>query len=261
MKKLLFILVILVTSCSSYNQISDLDKYQLKGNISSIKTYKNTRSSKKHLRYKAEFNAIGNLTNIYVYMVHSDDVFEKKEYNYKKGKLISIDIYNPLSEQHTKSIQEWKGNRISKIIHDEFMYDEYIKDKQKTIIKSFILGDYRGKTIEQHNKDGYPIEQIKYDSKGKEIERAIIKWENNIPVQYSSNKCSYYTELNEYGYPKHSVNCSISYASHIVVTPDNNKQYYYEYEYDDKGNWIKCNIYEGEDKKLWQIFQREITYK
>lgn len=46
----------------------------------------------------------------------------------------------------------------------------------------------------------------------------------------------------------------------VLVSMYENNVYYIEYEYDEKGNWIKQIVYEGEMKKPYTISDRTIVY-
>ena len=74
----------------------------------------------------------------------------------------------------------------------------------------------------------------------------------------SYKESSYSISYNENGYTKKTENC---YILSNTIHPNNEGTYYYEYEFDDKDNWIKCIIFKGDSKKPYLLIEREIYYK
>lgn len=277
MKKYLFLLSLLIISCND-NKTTDLDVNQLNGNVASVKisTYeadsKFGEIVKGDLEYNGvsiiEFNESGYITSTSVFESNGE-LYSKSKYFYKEEKLDYVVGYNAEGDLEFKTVHNWDNNELLSVIHydkdgKEICRDTYEYENEKQKSYSFYYEDEletKGIVTKYHGK--ICLESIEYDKNGKEKGKKINEWKNGKIVKteyisYKESSCSSYSiSYNENGYTKKSENCYIlSNTIHL-----NDGTYYYEYEFDDKDNWIKCIIFKGDSKKPYLLIEREIYYK
>lgn len=277
MKKILFILCILITSCD--NKATDLEKCELKGDVSSVKVSFYEADSKFGEIIKGdycdyytfggqvktiEFNESGYIT--FLSKFRKNGKLEDKEvYSYKNGQVDEINIYDSNGDLWRKEVQEWDKNKLlSQTIFTKDGKEDYkfIYEYENNLIKShstYLNGELYSKTIVTKHNGKNISEAIRYDKDGKKEDTETFTWENNQCVKYTSNSMSYSREFNKSVLAIKSENCY--YIMGAIRLSDNENVFYYEYEYDNKDNWIKCIIYEGEVKQPHFIVERKITYR
>ena len=279
MKKILLLLSLsgmLATSCSNDNVLrsKDLDNYQLKGNVKSVKvaTYEALENFGKIVKGKlkigpyetidiTEFDELGNITTITSYDKYGD--FDSKRiYTYKnnkidyttsygaKGNLVLKDVYNWNNDLLISStIYDSKGREGSKTIYE---YDG--NKKKSTAIYMNGMLRYKNEVIKYEGD--LPLESVSYDKNGKETNRTMLEYKNGKLALHSTYNGTY--AVNEDGLTTKSVDCYNvlnDYSENVKGI------FFYEYEFDKNDNWIKCTIYKGEIKQPYQIVERVITYR
>lgn len=280
MKRILFLLAILFASCSN-NKTTDLNVYQLEGNVASLKVSSYKAVSKFGEIVKGEldnseleliiieFNELGNVAS-YSYYDESGGLEFKEIYSYNNDKLDNIALYESDGRLFRKTFLTWDNDCLLKDIAYFYYSDgqeeafrnlyEYENNKMKSVI-SYNYGEFEFKNIYEYNDDGLLTGIISYDKDGAETSNISYVLKRKQIVKYErvhNNRHS--LVLYEDKLPIKSENC-YQIMNTINTINSENVIYYYEYEFDNKGNWIKCTTYKGEAKQPYQIIEREITYK
>lgn len=169
-------------------------------------------------------------------VVIDDKVFESTldEYS-KEGQLISkTDSGSFSSVEISKYVYNEKGNNTEINIYDEY-------------------GGLNGKKINKIDELGHISEQITYNSNGDEI--AIFKF----VYDNMGNQIARKTYID--GVYKFTTKYKYDLKGNKIYEWDGsikNGQSTYDYEFDNKGNWIVGGKYEG--GKKWLIIKRDIIY-
>ena len=267
--------VCLLVSCTQ--EKNDLEKYHLKGNVKSIMT-KSFEAVEKfgevapgnciynELSELVSFNKDGFITDI-TYYDCDGDIRNKRVYEYDSDNLLSnvtfykVDWRHPNGYLDSKEIHEYneKRQRVQLIIYDsdgveklKFIYEWDGKNMVKTMI-------YQNELLSRVQVNEYngnlKVKSVVTDSDGKEIER--LEYENN---RLSKRVQEDYTAT--YRYNDKGLCCATENGrlSGVYFTPSRGKSFTYEYEYDQKGNWIKRTEKDSQTKIATSITIREITY-
>lgn len=280
MKKYLlfiFILNILITSCNQeYRKNNDLYDYQLKGNIASIKVSVYEADSKfgeiikKELVYGrttiTDFNESGYITSISEYD-EEGSLCHNKVYSYINNKIDYITTHNLISNYVTKAVYNWDNNDlISYIEYDENGKEDFKRvydydGKRNKSTSFYSRGELTQKRIITKHDGDFISEEIIYDKNGKKNRILKYEWKDKQIVKHEiiSDKNTRFV-LYENGLYIMSKDCHYEMYPHKMLWDDYGI-FYYEYEYDNKKNWTKCVMYEGEEKEPRHIVEREITYR
>lgn len=166
------------------------------------------------------------------------------------------------------SIKEYRRNGEKILEYTSYVdgeVEETAKYLESSLLRaSYVVCDSDGKEIrtvmEEYDRDGHLIKQV--NSTGIETDTTMCVY----------NKAGYLTEMSASGYkgeiryneknlPVYVKGGDFYYNTGVVlVSMYENNVYYIEYEYDEKGNWIKQIVYEGEMKKPYTISDRTIVY-
>lgn len=274
MKRIFFILTSLLLSCSNEGNITseDLTNNQLKGNVKSVKvsTYEAIEKFDKIVKGKqilgkyetidiTEFDKFGKISTISSY--DKQGLFDGKSvYTYKNNHIDQIISYNSNGNMSGKSVHNWENDLLSSII----IYDskgreggktinEYNGNKLKTI-SIYVFGQLRQKSVVTEYEGNLAKEIISYDRNGKETHRNINDYKNG-KLSLSSTANGTYA-VNEDGLTIKSIDC---YKVLDNYSEEIKGFFIYKYEYDKKGNWIRCIVYRNE--RPYRIVEREILYR
>lgn len=116
--------------------------------------------------------------------------------------------------------------------------------------------------------------QSDFDKKGNILKETISRGNEVEVTSYLYNKAGFVTEIsttscksearyNEKNLPVYIKGGLLYYNTEVYLIPTSNHEddiYYFEYEYDDKGNWIKQIVYKGEMKEPYTLSERVISY-
>jgi len=211
-------------------EFSFVMEFDNKGNITKETYYDSTSIQGTYQINK--YDKVGNITESIVFNPNGS-IFTKITCKYKNGKKISLDYYNSDGDLFKKNT--FKYNSSGNLIE---------------------LNDY--------NSDGSIFTQqlFEYDNNNTLINMTSYKYPNNKNrISYASNdkwETKFYTRYNNKGLE----------IENIIYNPDgtisgegsplkNAKEY--EYEYDQKGNWIKKIVYIKNGRALY-IIERVIEY-
>ena len=187
-----------------------------------------------------EYDSDNLLSNITFYEVdwrHPNGSLDSKEvYQYnEKRQLVQLIRYDSDGVEILKHISEWEGKNKVK---DMYYYNELLSRVQ--------VNEYNGNSI---------VKSVVTDSDGKEIER----------LEHEDNRLSKWVQEDytaTYRYNDKGLCCATENGrlSGVYFTSSEGKSFIYEYEYDQKGNWIKRTEKDSQTKIATIITIREITY-
>lgn len=228
--------------------ISTENKYDEKGNAIEIISYKATGKISSKLTYKYDKN-----NNRIEYLKYSKTDKEELGLTYKQvfsydevgNKKVEIGfdgitgytiVYSYLPEYKQKSIIKYNSD---KSIAEKWEYSYNDRTQTINIFKSGNILDY---TIQRKtDANGNIIEEIRKDSKGKEVNRTTSEYDskNNLlsTSEYFSGKLS-----KKLTYKYNSSNLPIEITQ---TNPDGSKILYRSYKYDGKGNILEEKWYDG----------------
>ena len=231
-------------------------EFNIKGQCESIKNY----------------DRWGDISEVGIIKYDSNDNIISIETYSSDGDLIRkiIEEYDPNGRIMGQSIYDSDGNRISstEIEHEN---GKILKEKQfvRDDCEAEKLYEYDGcalrkvltyhkgelQYVKVYEKCDYTgdVEYIKYDGDGNVIEELQTKYDANRVRVYEKGVHIDETERIEYEYRTNSY-------GFVEYVNNGRFEEFYEYEYDNKGNWIKQICYEGAIKKPVRIVEREIVY-
>lgn len=277
--------IILMTLCSlvvlscAKNKRYSYQEYGLDCPVKSIKVTTYEASSKFgevvkgdlkwNGHYLAEFNSVGNIITLTEYdndgnlnsvtkckYNEDDNVTDVSEYD-EDGKL----EYNQSYEY--KGILLVKFTRTFKDTTEEVYVNEFFRDGE-TIIKETTHHNGELRSVVKYNKhDKTGTEWVRYDKDGKEQSRgsSILNEDGKVTRCNLNDKDYYEVTWNEKGLPVYLKNAELYNSSYVSsYNYCDGSIFYIEYEYDNKGNWIKQTLFEGELKKPVTISERVIVY-
>lgn len=281
MKKIYFaigVIILLLSSCGQRKELNELQVRNLKGDVISVatRTYKAKNKfgeiTKDEVAYSniydelnslIEFNNFKQLISISAFDKRGD-LEEKRIYTYKDDNLYCIDSYDENGELENKTIYTYENEFVSSII----MYDND--------------GDMIQTNTYENN--GSRLTKLSFfDKEGELISSTIFQGDNNrISKQISTDKSGKETIIiNEFVgdfiskiiHPEYTIevirnkNNDVIEAINAEISPNQNiifsegSNIIYEYEYDEKGNWIKRFEIDKSTKEARYISERIIEYK
>lgn len=273
MRNFWILLLFLVAGCT--NKTNDLDVYNLRGNVSSVKSSVYDAESKfgeiikGDLDYYGtsllEFNEDGMLKS-YTRFCNDGDILGKSINTIVDGKVQKQDCYDGDGVLEYKILFERDGENLkSRITYDEdgnetdkIIY-EYDGDRIKSVTH-YSKGELYGKIIYSKFEEFKHIEGLCYDKEGNVDGKVEEKYTNGRKTKLMYGKdFSATMELNENNDYIKSTGCYVNKLDEIISKED--ETFYYEYDYDSNKNWIKRISYKGDAKKPYQVIERTIIYK
>ena len=278
-KILLMTLCSLVVLSCAKNKTYSYQEYGLDCPVKSIKVTTYEASSKfgevvkgdlkRYENYLAEFNSVGNIITWTQY-INDGDIFSVTKHKYNEDDNVTdVSIYDEDWKLEYNQSYEYKGillvkfTRTFKDTTEEVYVNEIFRDGE-TIIKETTHHNGELISVVKYNKhDKTGTEWVRYDKDGKELNKgSSILNEDGKVTRYNYNDNDYYeVTWNEKGLPVYLKNAELynsSYVSSFHYCDDS--IFHIEYEYDNKGNWIKQTLFEGELKKPVTISERVIVY-
>jgi len=187
-------------------------------------------------KYSCIYNDNGNLKER-LFFNSWGDLFEKAIYKYnKKNLLTTIDRYNSEGKRKKRYAFKYHANK-----------------KLKEEIEYRSNGKISGKRI--YDERGYCISFETYNKNGVSKRKNIFKNDNNGNI--IEEKWSDTGNTNKYSYNKKGN--QISFVRYDSFGDIINSEYF-EYEYDERGNWIKKINFEGENREVKDVTNRTIKY-
>lgn len=199
------------------------------------------------------------------------------EYTYEKGHLVYIDRYDRNGKRES-ALHYLYQDHFKFLCHTSLMSaDEKMEtmesqlfskeDKSHTqeLFTKYANGSEQYSFSKSHEwKDGRIVKTVVCDDSGFEAATVEYSYDQNgkLVKMCSGDSEGFYEVFVEYNdklYASLSSGAKINTRGKIVTDVDYDV-YYYEYEYDEKGNWIKRITFAGENKKPLEISEREIFY-
>lgn len=258
-------ITLLLCSCSNINnkKQTDLEELGVKGKVKSI-TVKSFEAEEKFGNaikttmedfYQQIFNENGFITEMHIFNAEGVKVatsfykYDEKGHIYERIYVFEM-VSNNGSKVKRSTRTVYRSNEQGFILEENNYSSEDLFDSKVTYVY-----DENNLKIGQNtynvNGDLIGRETYKYNKGRQVIESKMYSNENEI--EHNSTTENWY---NDKGYRSRMRFVSINEYAHIDFIST------FEYEYDEKGNWIKEIIYseESSERKPFQITEREIKY-
>ena len=248
--------------------------YEVSGNVKSIRTTgyeaieKFGEISEGDVLYDYDnsminFNQDGNITDISFYN-HSGNLEKKIVYVYDgDNKIIKINQYNGDGDNIGRTVRTYNedGNPIKVVEYDKSgkitftQKNEYDGDKciKSQFYNEYSKGDY---TIYEYKWNSL-VKSTDYDVNGKKTGE-YTEYENGKMTKNVTHRFTTNITYNEKGLCSSIINGQLYNTNSYLFSKG--ESYVYEYEYDDKGNWVRKVEKRMNSKKAERIFVREIEY-
>lgn len=219
--------------------------------------------------YIATFNASGDAETI-SYFDNEGELLSMSKYKYNSdGRLMELSSYDQEGDLDYQHIYEYEGERVIKYV-SKYYWDDTTDIYEVTnewngeyliSVKSTRNGELQ--SVAKYSKwDKSGAEWIEYDGNGDEKGRGEIVYdENGYIKKYNTQTSNVEIERNDKNLPVYIKGARPDSGTGFILSEEYKENtFYIEYEYDERGNWIKQTIYEGEIKMPKTISEREITY-
>ena len=219
--------------------------------------------------YTVAFNVDGNAETI-SYFDNEGELLSMSKYKYNSdGKLMELSSYDKDGDLIYQCIYEYEGERVIKNV-SKYYWDETPNIYENTnewngerliCAKSTKNGELQ--SVAKYSKwDKSGAEWIEYGENGDETGRGKIAYdENGFIKTYNTETINAEIERNDKNLPVYIKGARSDSGTGIILSEEYKDEIFYiEYEYDERGNWIKQTIYEGEIKMPKTISERVITY-
>lgn len=219
--------------------------------------------------YFVAFNTAGKAESVSTFGKEGDLVaMEKYKYD-SNGNLTEVSSYGHDGELLCQQLYEYEGTHEVRNIN-KYLWDDDVDTYEHTsewdgekMVSLTITHNGELESVTKYTKrDKSGNEWVEYDKNGDETGRgSTILDEAGFIKQIKYGEYCGEVERNEKSLPVHTKNARIMRNTmYSFGSAHENEVYYAEYEYDERGNWIKQTIYEGEMKKPVTISEREINY-
>ncbi len=219
--------------------------------------------------YTVAFNIDGDAETISNFD-NEGELLSKSKYKYNSDrKLMELSRYDKDGDLIYQYIYEYEGERVIKLV-SKYYWDETPNIYENTnewngerliCAKSIKNGELQ--SVAKYSKwDKSGAEWIEYDGNGDETGRGKIAYdENGFIKTYNTETINAEIERNDKNLPIYIKGARSDSGTGIILSEEYKDEIFYiEYEYDERGNWIKQTIYEGEIKMPKTISERVITY-
>lgn len=219
--------------------------------------------------YFVAFNTAGKAESVSTFGKEGDLVaMEKYKYD-SDGNLTEISSYGHDGELLCQQLYEYEGKRVVRYIN-KYLWDDDVDIYEHTnewdgekIVSLTTTHNGELQSVTKYTKwDKSGNEWVGYDKNGDETGRgSTILDEAGFIKQIKNGEYCGEVERNDKSLPVHTKNARIMRNTmYNFSTGYEDEVYYAEYEYDQRGNWIKQTVYEGEMRKPVTISEREINY-
>lgn len=275
MKRVLFLisLITFVTSCSKQQKF--LSMFEVNGNVKSIRTtvYKAVEKfgeviqgdiiSDEEMNKLITFDENGNIKEISIFNKNGD--LEKKSiYVYGvDNKVLRINKYDGYGNENGKTVYSYNeyGKEIEIIDYDRIGKVNYTQKNEwegDKIIKNQFINEYSDGKYNINEYDGNTlVKTITYDKNGKKTGE-YIEYENEKIKRLVNPDFAISLSYNDKGICSSIINGRLYDVNTFIWSGGNS--YVFEYEYDEKGNWIRKVEKQKDSQKAERIFVREIEY-
>ena len=268
-------MIVAMIICSCGKQQNDLTWQEASGDVKSIRTtgYEATEKfgeiSEGNVLYDQdvnnliEFNKDGYITEISNFN-HSGDLSQKSVYVYDgDGKVTKINKYDGDGDEIGRTVYTYNNNKkVTKIVDydksgkinytqkNEWEGDKVTKTQfiNKYSEGNYSMNEYNGNTL---------VKSVVYDKNGKPTGE-YTEFENEKMKKIVTKDFTISLTFNNKGLCTSIVNGQLFNTNSYYWAKG--ESYTYDYEYDDKDNWIKKIERKKDSQKATRIFVREIEY-
>lgn len=219
--------------------------------------------------YFVAFNTAGKAESVSTFGKEGDLVaMEKYKYD-SDGNLTEVSSYGHDGELLWQQLIEYEGKRVDRCINkhlwddDVDIYEHTSEWDGEKMVSQTTTHNGELQSVTKYTKwDKSGNEWVGYDKNGDETSRGKAAYNRDGYItEYSVGDINSVVEYNEKGLPVYIKNAELLLNTMLSFGgSDDNKVYHIEYEYDQRGNWIKQTVYEGEMRKPVTISEREINY-
>ena len=219
--------------------------------------------------YFVAFNTAGKAESVSTFGKEGDLVaMEKYKYD-SDGNLTEISLYDHDGELQSQQLYEYEGTHGVRYIN-KYLWDDDVDTYEHTsewdgekIVSLTTTHNGELQSVTKYTKwDKSGNEWVEYDKNGDETGRgSTILDEAGFIKQIKNGEYCGEVEYNEKNLPVCVKNARLLLNTRLSFSSEHQDEVYYaKYKYDQRGNWIKQTIYEGEMKKPVTISEREINY-
>jgi len=268
-------MIVAMIICSCGKQQNDLTWQEASGDVKSIRTtgYEATEKfgeiSEGDVLYDQdvnnliEFNKDGYITEISNFN-HSGDLSQKSVYVYDgDGKVTKINKYDGDGDEIGRTVYTYNNNKkVTKIVdYDKSGKINYTQKNEwdgDKVTKSQFINEYSEGNYSMNEYNGNTlVKSVVYDKNGKPTGE-YTEFENEKMKKIVTKDFTISLTFNNKGLCTSIVNGQLFNTNSYYWAKG--ESYTYDYEYDDKDNWIKKIERKKDSQKATRIFVREIEY-
>ena len=275
LRDLFFCMIVAMTICSCGKQQNDLTWQEACGNVKSIRTtgYEATEKfgeiSEGDVLYGIdvnsliEFNKDGYITEVSNYD-QSGDLSQKSVYVLDgDGKVTKIYKYNGDGDEIGRTVYTYNENKkVTKIVDydksGKVNYTQKLEWNGDKVTKNQFINEYsEGNYNMNEYKGNTLVKSVQYDKTGKPTGE-YTEYENDKIKKIVTKDFNIILTYNDKGLCSSIVNGRLFSTNSYYRAKG--ESYTYDYECDDKGNWVRKIERMKASKKATRIFVREIEY-
>lgn len=171
------------------------------------------------------------------------DLTGKTTYEYKDGLITSIVSYDEDGSEFTKTLFYYTGGKWSRI--------EHYYHSELTHVDKIPGGSGKMQITHRYDKDGNETDVIYFERNNDMLNTRIKSNDYEEKIEYNDHKLPSYIKGAHIGSGLQSV---------FVRSYDEDNEYRYEYEYDEKGSWCKRIRYVLPEDEPDELVERKIRY-
>lgn len=275
LRDFIFGMIIAMIICSCGKQQNDLTRQEASGDVKSIRTtgYEATEKfgeiSEGDVLYNQsvnnliEFNKDGYITEISNFN-HSGDLSQKSVYVYDgDGNVTKINKYDGGGDEIGRTVFTYNNNKkVTKIVdYDESGKINYTRKNEwegDKVTKTQLINEFSEGNYSMYEYNGNTlVKSVVYDKNGKPTGE-YTEYENEMIKKIVKKDFTISLTFNSKGLCTSIVNGQLFNTNTYSLLKG--ESYTYDYEYDDKDNWIKKIERKKDSQKATRIFVREIEY-
>ena len=275
LRDLFYGMIVVMAICSCGKQQNDLTWQEASGNVKSIRTtgYEATEKfgeiSEGDVLYGTdvnsliEFNKDGYITEISNFN-HSGNLSQKSVYVYNgDGKVTKINKYDGDGDEIGRIVYTYNDNKkVTKIVDydksGKVNYTQKMEWDGDKVTKNQFINEYsEGKYNMNEYKGSTLIKSVEYDKDGKHT-GVYTEYENEKMTKIVTKDFTISLTYNDKGHCVSIVNGQLFTTNSCYWAKG--ESYTYDYEYDEKGNWVRRIERKKASQKATRIFVREIEY-
>ncbi|MBE6305735.1 MAG: hypothetical protein E7082_07485 [Bacteroidales bacterium] len=214
--------------------------------------------------YTVYFNEDGNTESIKKYDPNGD-LKEVAKFKYdENGLRTKHNLYDSDGDLNMTIKYEYEGDKVCKMsIQSDYLNQEVISKWEGDCLKeteTYTDGEFSGST-EYTKQSKTEAQWTDYDANGGELwEGSTTHNDDGRIIEYRRGEAYYEAKWNK-NLPIYLKNAHLEMNTWITLwDSDEDIEYFIEYEYDSKGNWIKQTVFETEELNPIYISEREINY-